>query len=205
MADVSTGRHTAALDDEIVVFIIGMRINRLRRPSWLPAFRAMPRMLRELAADLSLGLLNVQTFWGGRVIVGVQYWRSFDQLEAFAGRPTTSICPRGGSSTDSFVTTPTSASSTRRTESARAPRRPSTGTCRRSGWRPLSGSCLSPSAGNPPRAAWARPRRMNRRSRPTDRRSRRPRPRHRDRPRDRGADVEVHAERARRPRRVAGP
>ncbi len=85
MADILSGRHTAALDDEVVVFIIGMRINRLRRfRSWLPAFRAMPRMLRELAADPSLGLLNVQTFWAGRVIVGVQYWRSFDQLEAFA-------------------------------------------------------------------------------------------------------------------------
>jgi Domain of unknown function (DUF4188) len=85
MAHISTGRHTAALDDEVVVFIIGMRINRLRRfRSWLPAVRAMPRMLRELGADPSLGLLNVQTFWGGRVIVGVQYWRSFDQLEAFA-------------------------------------------------------------------------------------------------------------------------
>lgn len=85
MAHISTGRHTAALDDEVVVFIIGMRINRLRRfRSWLPAVRAMPRMLRELAADPSLGLLNVQTSWGGRVIMGVQYWRSFDQLEAFA-------------------------------------------------------------------------------------------------------------------------
>lgn len=85
MAEIISGRYTASLDDEIVVFIIGMRINRLRRfRSWLPAFRAMPRMLRELGADSTLGLLNVQTFWAGRVIVGVQYWRSFDQLEAFA-------------------------------------------------------------------------------------------------------------------------
>ena len=88
MAEVITGRQTAALDDEIVVFIIGMRINRLRSVrSWLPAFRAMPRMLRELGADPALGLLNVQTLWAGRVFVGVQYWRSFDQLEAFARSP----------------------------------------------------------------------------------------------------------------------
>jgi hypothetical protein len=85
MAEVITGRQTAALDDDVAVFIIGMRINRLRRVrSWLPAFRAMPRMLSELAADPSLGLLHVQSFWAGRVIVGVQYWRSFDRLEAFA-------------------------------------------------------------------------------------------------------------------------
>ena len=85
MAEVINGRHTAALDDDVVVFIIGMRINRLRRVhSWLPAFQAMPRMLRELGADPELGLLNVQTFWAGRVLMGVQYWRSFEHLEAFA-------------------------------------------------------------------------------------------------------------------------
>ena len=85
MAEVINGRHTAALDDDVVVFIIGMRINRLRRiRSWLPAFQAMPRMLRELGADPDLGLLHVQSFWAGRVIMGVQYWRSFEQLEAFA-------------------------------------------------------------------------------------------------------------------------
>ena len=85
MAEVINGRHTAALDDDVVVFIIGMRINRFRRiRSWLPAFQAMPRMLRELGADPDLGLLHVQSFWAGRVIMGVQYWRSFEQLEAFA-------------------------------------------------------------------------------------------------------------------------
>ena len=88
MAEVITGRQTAALDDEVVVFIIGMRINRLRRPgSWLPAFRAMPRMLRELAEDPSLGLLSVQSAWAGRVIIAVQYWRSFEHLERFARSP----------------------------------------------------------------------------------------------------------------------
>ena len=85
MGEVITGRQTAALDDDVVVFIIGMRINRLRRVrSWLPAFRAMPRMLQELGADPDLGLLRVQSFWAGRVLMGVQYWRSFEHLEAFA-------------------------------------------------------------------------------------------------------------------------
>jgi Domain of unknown function (DUF4188) len=85
MAEVINGRRTAGLDDDVVVFLIGMRINRWRRVrSWLPAFRAMPRMLRELGADPDLGLLRVQSFWAGRVIMAVQYWRSFEQLEAFA-------------------------------------------------------------------------------------------------------------------------
>ena len=83
MAEVINGRRTAALDDDVVVFVIGMRINRLRRlRSWLPAFRAMPRMLRELSADEELGLLGVHSYWAGRVILAVQYWRSFEHLEA---------------------------------------------------------------------------------------------------------------------------
>ena len=82
MAEVITGRQTATVDDDVVVFLIGMRINRLRRVrSWLPAFRAMPRMLRELAADPSLGLLGVHSFWMGRTIIAVQYWRSFEDLQ----------------------------------------------------------------------------------------------------------------------------
>ena len=85
MADVILGRQTATVDDDVVVFLIGMRINRLRRiRSWLPAFRAMPRMLRELATDPSLGLLGIHSFWAGRTILAVQYWRSFEDLERFA-------------------------------------------------------------------------------------------------------------------------
>jgi Domain of unknown function (DUF4188) len=85
MADIINGRQTATVDDEVVVFLIGMRINRLRRVrSWMPAFRAMPRMLSELAADPSLGLLGVHSFWMGRTILAVQYWRSFEDLQRFA-------------------------------------------------------------------------------------------------------------------------
>jgi hypothetical protein len=60
------------------VFLIGMRI---RKPwavhKWLPVFRAMGRMLRELTpAD---GLLSFErAFIGGPAVV--QYWRSQEQL-----------------------------------------------------------------------------------------------------------------------------
>lgn len=44
-------RMTAHIEGEIVVFLIGMRINRLWKVhKWLPVARAMPRMLAELAA-----------------------------------------------------------------------------------------------------------------------------------------------------------
>ena len=85
MPDVINGRRTATLDDEAVVFVIGMRINRWRSVrSWLPAFRAMPKMLAELFRDPSMGLLNVQTFWMGRTIVAIQYWESWEKLNAYA-------------------------------------------------------------------------------------------------------------------------
>jgi hypothetical protein len=85
MSTIVKGRQTASLDDEVVVFLIGMRINRLRSPrSWLPAFRAMPRMLAELARNPDLGLLSGQWFWSGRVIAYVQYWRSFEHLARYA-------------------------------------------------------------------------------------------------------------------------
>ena len=85
MAEVITGRQTATVDDDVVVFLIGMRFNRILRPwTWLPAFNAMPKMLRELAAQPDLGLLGYRTYWSGRVILAVQYWRSFEDLQRFA-------------------------------------------------------------------------------------------------------------------------
>jgi Domain of unknown function (DUF4188) len=85
MSAVINGRRTATLDDEAVVFIIGMRINRtLSVRSWLPAFRAMPKMLAELSRDRSLGLVHAQSFWMGRTIVAIQYWESWEKLNAYA-------------------------------------------------------------------------------------------------------------------------
>ena len=91
MSTVLTGRHTADLAnrDEIVVFLIGMRINRLWQIwRWLPVLTSMPRMVIELARDPSRGLLAVpRTFVSGRLILLVQYWNSFDDLERYARDP----------------------------------------------------------------------------------------------------------------------
>lgn len=75
---------TADVDGEFVVFLIGMRINKLWKiHKWLPVVMAMPRMLKELYANPELGFLS-QESWFGRTTIMVQYWRSFDQLEAYA-------------------------------------------------------------------------------------------------------------------------
>ncbi len=82
MAKTIPQRMAAHLDGEFVVFLIGMRINKpWKIHKWLPVLLAMPRMIRELERDSESGFLGHNGI-GGKVIV--QYWRSFDHLEAYA-------------------------------------------------------------------------------------------------------------------------
>lgn len=68
-----------------VVFLIGLRINRLRSVRhWWPTVREMPRMLKHLEADPQSGLLGHRTVWYWRGVEVIQYWRSFEALERFA-------------------------------------------------------------------------------------------------------------------------
>ena len=84
MSDLRQGRWTAEIDGDFVVFIIGARLN-----SKLEAFKAftdlggrrgMNHMLKYLTQDPEKGLLGYET--AGLTII--QYWRSFEHLEAFA-------------------------------------------------------------------------------------------------------------------------
>jgi hypothetical protein len=78
-----TGRHAAHIDGDFVVFLIGTR-PELRHPiRWfrdVGGMRGMKHMLDYLAANPEKGLLGYE--FGLPVIV--QYWRSYDHLEAFA-------------------------------------------------------------------------------------------------------------------------
>jgi Monooxygenase af470-like len=82
---VFSGRHTAHIEGDFVVFIIGMRINRPWKPhKWLPVLTAMPPMVKELEANPESGFLGAsQGFLSGGPAL-VQYWRSFDDLERYA-------------------------------------------------------------------------------------------------------------------------
>lgn len=85
MAKVVPGRTTADLDGEFVVFLIGMRINKWYKPHlWWPVTRAMVPMLRVLQREPERGFLGAHTWLGARGPLLVQYWRSVEQLEAFA-------------------------------------------------------------------------------------------------------------------------
>ena len=82
--DVRQGRWTAEIDGDFVVFIIGARAN-----SKIQAFKAfidlggrrgMAHMLKYLTQHPEKGLLGYAT--AGLTVI--QYWRSFEHLEAFA-------------------------------------------------------------------------------------------------------------------------
>ena len=84
MVQIIAERMTAEIDAQVVVFLIGMRINRVWKiHKWLPVALAMPKMLRELAADSSSGFLGAES-WLGNPTIALQYWRSFEHLEAYA-------------------------------------------------------------------------------------------------------------------------
>lgn len=87
-------RHTHAHDGDLVVFHIGMTIRKPHRPDqWLPVLTAMPPMLAELERNKAeaargeatdLGFLGAETLLGGKGPWVVQYWRSVEQLYAYA-------------------------------------------------------------------------------------------------------------------------
>lgn len=80
MAMIYPGRMTAAVEEDFVVFLIGMRINKFWKVhKWLPVARSMLRMLDELYEHPELGLLGHEQ-WIGRTTVMMQYWKSFIPL-----------------------------------------------------------------------------------------------------------------------------
>lgn len=88
MTEVHSGRLTHAYEGELVVFLIGMRINRWWRPDlWLPVFNAMPSMLAELSRDPDSGMLGYRLTIGEGGPLLVMYWDSHEKLYAYASRP----------------------------------------------------------------------------------------------------------------------
>lgn len=83
------GRMTAAGEGEVVVFLVGMRINSfLAVRSWWPVARAVGPMLAELSRDPDSGLLAYRALLAGpREVQLVQYWESKEKLLAYASAP----------------------------------------------------------------------------------------------------------------------
>ena len=83
---IFTGRYTIDNTEDIVVFIIGMRVNkRLAIHKWLPVFNAMPGMIKELYMNKEeLGFISMENYFGLRTTAMIQYWRSTEDLLAYA-------------------------------------------------------------------------------------------------------------------------
>jgi hypothetical protein len=85
MSHPYAGRYTAVMEGPFVVFLIGFRVNRLLAVrKWLLVAKAMGPMVKELHANPSLGFLGAHTSLYRRGIMMTQYWRSFEDLVAYA-------------------------------------------------------------------------------------------------------------------------
>jgi hypothetical protein len=70
---------------EIVVFLLGMRVNKIWRPdAWLPVFLGQARMLRELSRDPESGLLGHRMTIGRDGGTSIQYWTDTESLYRYA-------------------------------------------------------------------------------------------------------------------------
>jgi len=85
MSGIIKQRMCAEVEGEFVVFLIGARINKPWKIwKWWPVATAMPRMLIELQKRPELGLLHARQSFGFNSAMVIQYWRSFEHLEAYA-------------------------------------------------------------------------------------------------------------------------
>lgn len=85
---LNPGRWTAELDGDFVVFLIGAMVHDPAVAAEASGLlMAMADMLDELEADPSTGLMGYTRHGEPGNGVLVQYWRSFEALEAYARNP----------------------------------------------------------------------------------------------------------------------
>ncbi|MDX1746548.1 MAG: DUF4188 domain-containing protein, partial [Halobacteriales archaeon] len=79
----------AEMDGGFVIYINGMRLNKLRAiHKYLRAGLKAAKMFERLEADPDSGFLGYQpAFMGLRTGAAIQYWRSLDDIRRFAQDP----------------------------------------------------------------------------------------------------------------------
>lgn len=92
---MAINRTTAISEDGVVLFIVGMRINKFWAiHKWFPVMIAMPRMLIEQIKNRDLGVIGApRTFVSGRLIQVQQYWKNYELLEKYAKDPSSKHLP----------------------------------------------------------------------------------------------------------------
>jgi len=154
VAEIFEKRMTGELRGDFVLFLIGLRFNRLWKiHKWLPVVRSMPRMIRELAVDRESGFLGCE-MWFGRTTIIVQYWRTFDQLESYAKNNSAEHLPAWAAFNRNVEVTATWASGTKHFSLERAPTNACTTTCRASDSPRSVSTCPRRGKGKPPREEW---------------------------------------------------
>lgn len=94
MAQIVNERMTHRYEGELVVFVLGMRINKpWHVRALLRTFNAMPRMLAELSRDPDSGLLGYRVVLGAGGPAVIQYWDSHEKLYAYASTTNASHRP----------------------------------------------------------------------------------------------------------------
>lgn len=140
MANSLAGRHAAEIDGDFVVFLIGARFE-LRHPVRcfrdLGGRRGMRHMLEYLTQHPDKGLLAYEM--GLPTIV--EYWRSFEHLEAFARSDDDPISRPGATTAPGRIAEPDRHLARRPSWCARAGTRRSTRTCRPTAWAGPAGWC----------------------------------------------------------------
>lgn len=92
---MAINRTTAIPEDGVILFIVGMRINKIWAiHKWIPVMIAMPRMLVEQIKNREIGVIGTpRTFVSGRLIQVQQYWKNYDLLEKYAKDPNSNHLP----------------------------------------------------------------------------------------------------------------
>ena len=87
-ANIYSGRFTAKVDQDFVVFLIGMRINNFWTfRKWWPVSMAMGPIVRTLYENPEKGFFGAENFFNGRTSLMLSYWDSFESLDRFARNP----------------------------------------------------------------------------------------------------------------------
>lgn len=89
MVTINENRMAAEIDGEYVIYINGMRLNKLRAlPRYLRAGLEAAKMFERLEADPDSGFLGyLPAYMGLRSGAAIQYWRSLEDIRRFAHDP----------------------------------------------------------------------------------------------------------------------
>ncbi len=86
--DVMRGRFTARTDESFVVFVMGVRVNRVFAfRAWVGVMLSLRSMLRELREKPETGYLGGHAHFCRRGVTLFQYWNSYEELEKYSRNP----------------------------------------------------------------------------------------------------------------------